>query len=878
MFIHKSNAYTGPSVFALVPVVRLVIQMEDADTLCPADVGGDFIESLVRCFPFLAQSTPDADAFAQRLRNDRDLRLSSVVARVALELQRLAKISVSHASAGAAAEKGYHQVLFGFQDPDVGSAAGRVAVDLVNRLANRARGAPGGRAAWQPEAERDAFVAYALRQSLDISAMAIIAEAARRGIPWWRPDNRRRFVQFGYGKYTRRVFETVPPSSSAIAASVTSDKSVTNKLLLQAGVPVPDHVVIGSVSQAEGAIRKVPFPVVIKPMSGRKGQGVRVAVDDIETAKAAINAALQYERSVLVESYIEGADHRILVVGGKMVAAAKRIPGHVVGNGQHTIRELIDQTNLDPRRGVGYEKVMVKLELDDQALSQLALYGFSPGDVPGSGQVVYLRKTANISTGGTAEDVTGTIHPDNKRAAEMAARVLGVDVAGVDFLTPDISRSYMDVGGGICEVNMSPGLRPHWLADPERDVVGPILDLIYPAGQPTRIPIAAITGTDGKTTTTLMVERILREAGRTVGCANTDGTLIDGEWIYKGDIAGYTGTRMVLMNPTVDTAVLECARRGMIHRGVMFDWCDVGAVLNIRDDHVGLDGVQDLDDMARVKGLIARVTRGTLVLNADDARCRAMADTTPAARVCLVSEQPDGARLSDHMESGGPAVWLEAGPDNEEHIVYFDGEQKHDVVSVREIPATWHGVARHNVQNALFAVAVAAGMDAPVDTVRNGLRVFSSSYEDAPGRLNIYGGLPFKVIVDYAHNAQELAAIDQVTRGLDIPGRRIMAFNTAGNRTDRQIRNVGSAAATFGFDHYICFSLDDRRGRAPEEVPALLKESLLAGGIGEDRISAFKDEVDAVAAALAMARPGDLVALLSTDHHRTWQTVTGWGN
>lgn len=722
MKVIHANVFTGPSLYALQPVVRFVVDMTGTDGPWQAAMGEDFTNNLQAFLPGLGQAADrgrEKEPFIETLRREQALALSHVAARVALELQRSADIDVFFYKGGPTDDPKFHHMEFAYRDSDIGMAAGHKAVAVVTALAERARsrqqGPPPG---MDLPKERATFETFARRYSLDIATTAMIEEAERRGIPWFRLSPRKRFVRLGYGVHGHTIYETLTPETPTMASLIVADKSTTTRMLFQSGLPAPKNVVIAQPRQVEAAVEMIGFPLVVKPASGKKGRAVSVGLQTMEEVDAAIREAVKVEPEVLLEAFIEGDDHRLLVVGGEMVAAARRIPGHVVGDGTHTVGELVEIANKDPRRGSGYHTMMNRLEIDTQAETVLARNDMTPESVPAAGQAVFLRRTANISTGGTAIDVTDRVHPDNRQAAIRAARIVGLDVAGIDFLTPDISHSYREVGGAICEVNISPGLRTHWLADPARDVVGPVMDISFPPGHTGRIPIAAITGTNGKTTTCRMVANILERAGHTVGCANADGGYIGGDRLVQEDSAGFTGARMVFINPTVDIAVLETAWRGIIERGLAFDWCDVGAVLNIHDDLVGSDGVHDLDGMARVKELVARVTRGTLVLNADDERCVAMAERTPARRVSYVAATADNPVAGRHAASGGLAVTLRDGGTDGTEIVLHEDKTAVVVNKASDIPTT----LEDTVHNAAFAIAIARGLGVSLDDIRTGLR------------------------------------------------------------------------------------------------------------------------------------------------------------
>ncbi|HEV2846341.1 MAG TPA: Mur ligase family protein, partial [Thermoanaerobaculia bacterium] len=521
------------------------------------------------------------------------------------------------------------------------------------------------------------------------------------------------------------------------------------------------------------AAEKLGFPVVVKPLDGNHGKGVSINLATSEQVRTAFDEAYEYSSVVIVETFQEGHDYRILVVDGKVMAAAQRVPGHVVGDGRHTIAELIEIVNADPRRGIGHEKVLTRLELDHQAERLLEAAGLNLESVLPEGKVFYLRSTGNLSTGGTSVDVTDVIHYDNRIMAQRAVKAVGLDVGGVDFISPDISRSYKEVGGAIVEVNAAPGFRLH-TAPTEgtpRDVAGPVLDMLFPKGMPYRIPIAAITGTNGKTTTTRMVGHILKLSGCTVGMTTSDGVYIDGELTVSGDMTGPWASHLVLRDPSVDAAVLETARGGIVRAGLGWRKCKVGAVLNIASDHLGMGGIQDLDELAEVKRVVVEVAQEWCVLNADDERVAAMAGHSRGKPI-YVTVRRENELVRRHIREKGLAVALEEGL-NGRMIVLYNGEENIPLLWARQIPATIEGHALHNVQNAMFATAIAYAMGISLENIRQGLRTFTTDFYQTPGRMNFYNEHPFRVLLDYAHNAHGMEAMARTVRELNGNGRRI---------------------------------------------------------------------------------------------------------
>jgi cyanophycin synthetase len=565
-----------------------------------------------------------------------------------------------------------------------------------------------------------------------------------------------------------------------------------------------------------------------------------------------------------------------LVVNGVLVAATKRTPGHVIGDGTHTVAELIDIVNADPRRGVGHEKVLTRLALDEQAERLLSAKGYTGASVPPDGEVVFLRSTGNLSTGGTATDVTDIIHPDNAEMAVRAIKAIGLDVGGVDFLTPDITESYRKHGGAICEVNAAPGFRMHSAPSEgrPRDVAAPVIDMLFPPGSAATVPIAAVTGTNGKTTTARMLAHICKMAGHVPGLTTTDGVYIDGQRTVEGDMTGPVATRLVLSDPTIDVAVLEIARGGLLRAGMGTPYVDVGAVLNVRSDHLGLKGIDSLEALAEVKRIIVEVARDTAVLNADDPLVLRMAAYTEAKHLCYVTTNPNHALVREHIRAGGRAVSLESGV-NGQMITIYDHGAHIPLLWTHVIPATIEGRALHNVQNAMVAAAMAFSMGLKIETIRQGLRTFDTSFFQAPGRANVYNEHPFKVILDYGHNAHAVEAMVQLATRLDVTGRRLVVLAGPGDRRDEDLVEIARAAAG-QFAYYVCRRDDGLRGRDGDEVPRILANALLDAGVPVEQIVQIADEQLAVEHALQQARAGDLVLVFGDQITRTWKQIVGF--
>ncbi|HWB42326.1 MAG TPA: cyanophycin synthetase [Gemmatimonadales bacterium] len=876
MRILDRAVYVGPSLYAHFPVIRLDVDLGELEQWPSVRLGRGFTDGLVAALPGLRDHTcsyGEPGGFIRRLTEDQGTWMGHILEHVAIELQNVAGEVVTFGKTRSHGPPGHYYVIYQYEHEEVGLEAGRLGLTLLHSLLPaqlRPEGAvPEG---FDFAAERDEFIRYAQRRHLGPSTMALVRAAEERKIPWIRL-NEQSLIQFGHGRYQQRIQATVTSRTSHIAVELASDKEETNRILANLGLPVPRQRLVQQTEDAVAAAEAIGYPVVIKPFNANHGRGITIHVTTPDEVRTAFGVAREHSRSVIVESFITGEDHRMLVINGELVAVSRRVPGHVVGDGVHSIEELVEQVNRDPRRGIGHEKVLTRLSFDHQAETMMARKGYTQASVPQAGEQVFLRSTGNLSTGGTAADVTDTVHPDNVEMATRAVKAIGLDVGGVDFLTTDITQSYKEIGGAICEINAAPGFRMH-MAPSEgrpRDVGGPVMDMLFPPGTPSRIPIAAVTGTNGKTTTARMLAHIHKLAGHHVGLTTTDGVYIDGQRTVPGDMTGPVATRMVLRDPAVDVAVLEVARGGLLRAGMGVRHCDVGAVLNVKSDHLGLRGIGTLEQLAQVKRIVVEVARGTAVLNADDPLCLKMADYTSAEHLCYVTMDPTHELVGEHIKAGGRGVVLESGIKGQMITIYDRGAHI-PLLWTHLIPATLEGRALHNVQNAMFAAAMAFSMGLKLEDVRHGLRTFDTTFFQAPGRMNIYDEHPFKVILDYAHNAAAVEAMCDLVERLDVSGRRICVLAAPGDRRDEDVRDIGRIAAG-RFDHYICRRDDSLRGREPDEVPALLRESLLAHDTPTDHIAVIPDEQTAVDAALREARPGDLVLIFVDAITRSWKQV-----
>ncbi|MCU0621347.1 MAG: cyanophycin synthetase [Gemmatimonadales bacterium] len=876
MKILDRSVYVGPSLYAHFPVIRLEVDLGPLEAWPTSRLGESFIDALLSALPGLAEhgcSYGEPGGFLRRCREDEGTWLGHVLEHVAIEIQHVAGREVTFGKTRSLERPGLYQVVYEYEEETVGLEAANLALVLIQSLLPPAIRTEAVPPTFDFIREKESFIRFAQKRELGPSTASLVRAAQERGIPWIRLNNYS-LVQFGHGRYQQRIQATVTSRTPHIAVELASDKEETNKILGMLGLPVPKQRLVTNEPDAVKAARSIGYPVVVKPYNANHGRGVSIHLTDDEQVKVGFRQAQEHSRSVIVESYITGHDHRMVVVHGRLVAVAKRVPGHVVGDGTRTIEELVALVNSDPRRGVGHEKVLTRIEFDAQADRLLAERGYTRQTIPAAGEEVYLRSTGNLSTGGTAIDVTDIVHPDNQEMAERAVKALGLDVAGVDFLTPDIAVSYKENGGGICEVNAAPGFRMH-VAPSEgkpRDVAGAVMDMLFPPGTPFRIPIAVVTGTNGKTTTARMLAHIHKLAGRCVGLTTTDGVYIDGQCTVKGDMTGPTATRMVLKDPDVEVAVLEVARGGLLRSGMGTRFVDVACVLNVQSDHLGLRGIDTLDQLAEVKRIPIEVARDAAVLNADDPRVLRMADYTEATSVCYVTMNPSHSLVREHIRAGGRAVSLETGV-NGQMITIYDHGTHIPLLWSHLIPATLEGRAAHNVQNAMFAAAMAFSMGVKLEDIRHGLRTFDTTFFQAPGRMNVFDEHPFKVILDYGHNPPAVEAMVRLVERLDATGRRIVVLAAPGDRRDEDIRDIARIAAG-KFDHYICRRDDGLRGRAPDEVPALLRDALLAAGVPAAQVSVIADEQEAIDAALRMGRTGDVLLIFVDAITRGWKQVT----
>lgn len=883
MRVIERSVYTGPNLYSLRPMVRIRLNLGDLE-YWPTDRLPAMTAALLQVLPGLQKhgcSYGVPGGLVRRMQEG--TWLGHVIEHVAIELQSAAGATVTRGKTRSVkGQPGVYDVLFCYADPISGLAAGRAAITLVASLLPPEFHSVDGLDRITDAIPADPLNVQAIlsmmqrlvrANGLGPSTASLAAEAKRRGIPVMRLNDAS-LLQLGHGSRQRRIRASVTGATSLIGAELAANKAAAKTLLHEVGLPVPRGGVVRTADEALRIARHLRWPVVVKPLNGNHGRGVTVGVCDENTLQTAFLDAQKVSRLVILEQELPGFDHRILVVNGKVVAVAQRVPAQVVGNGIHSVGALIEAVNADPRRGNGHENVLTRIPVDDVTRKMLAKHGLSPSSVPALGQIVTLRDTANLSTGGTAIDRTDVIHPENAAIAIQAAAVIGLDVAGIDMLSPDISQSVRTNAGGIVEVNAAPGLRMHLnpSVGTPRDVARPIIASLIPKGRQSRIPIFAVTGTNGKSTTVRMVSRILCEAGYRVGMTSTSGVYIDSHLQVAVDASGPRSARMVLRNPTVDAAVFEAARGGILREGLGFGRCDVGAVLNVTADHLGLKGIDTVEDLARVKSIVSKSVsrKGHSVLNADDPLTRKMARHA-GGKVVWFSARPDAATtkpVQSHLAKKGMAVLLEKG-----EIVFYHGART-PVVRADALPSTLNGAAEFNVFNALAATAMAAAYGISSDIIAQALLAFTTSFEDSPGRLNILEAHGVCVILDYAHNPAALTALGRLIDRLRCDGGRVFGMvSIPGDRRDSDLVEMGVLAAGI-FDEIMFREAPDGRGRPTGTINALMAHGALSTGMPEHRVHRLVNEEEATDACLRKARFGDMVVLMPTEVEAIWQRVT----
>jgi len=853
MKILEIRALQGANFWSSKPVIRMLLDLEEHAETLTKDIPG-FNARLVTLMPSLMEHkcTPGVEGGFIQMLNEGSL-ITHVIEHLAIELQYLAYMDAFFCKSYPTKQRGVYQVVFEYWVEEAGIFAGEETLRIIQDLIDGET---------DEDIDIDGVISEIKRirddHYLGPSTMAIVDEARRQNITVIRLDDYN-LVQLGEGKYQKRIQASMTSQTGLIAADLAGNKRITKMMLEDNGIPVPKGTIASKLKSVVEDAEFLGYPVVVKPLDGHHGKGVTIGVKNADELAVAFERAREHSAKVIVEKMMVGNDYRILVVDGKMIAAAHRIPAHVIGDGQHTIQELIASENKNPRRGHGHENVMTLLKISDITQALLEEKGYTLETVLAEGEMFQLERTANLSTGGSAVDVTHTVHSANKFLVERAIKIIGLDVAGMDVIAPSLETPITQNGGVIIEVNAAPGLRMHLSPSvgKPRNVGKPIIDMLFPPGSPYDIQIFSVTGTNGKTTTVRLINHIMKGVGRTVGMTSTDGIYIRDRLILEGDMSGPRSARMILTDPSVECAVFETARGGLLRNGLGYGTADVGICLNVAEDHIGLGHIESIEDLAKLKSIVPGTVRqgGYSVLNADDKWCRSMA---PRCKEHLVwfSLNPENPVVTEHVEAGGLAVVYQNG-----YITVLDGELVVPVARAYEIPITMEGKAIFNIQNAMAATAATYAAKLRVEEIRVGLASFFPSPNQTPGRMNIIPVKNFDVMIDYAHNPNAYIHIFDLIARLDYQ-KRILVLDAVGDRRDEDIAQLARISARFS-DYVIIYEDKDLRGRQSGEIAGLLRRGLLDVGFPAGKMEEILDEWQAIDRALALAEPRNLVVYMT---------------
>lgn len=852
MRIREINAMRGPNYWSIRrhKLIVMVLDLEEMEELPSNKIDG-FSDRLKMMFPSMYShrcSVGEPGGFFQRVEDG--TWMGHIIEHIALEIQTLADMDTGFGRTRDYGEKGVYNVVFSYIEENVGRYAAKAAVDICKAIINGE--------SYDLESDIQRMREIREDERLGPSTGSIVEEAEARGIPWIRL-NKYSLCQLGYGANQKRIQATVTSETSSIGVELACDKEDTKFLLEQAEVEVPRGDIISRESSLEEACKYVGFPLVVKPVDGNHGRGITVNIKNYEDALVAFRAAKNVASKIIIEKYITGEDYRLLVINNVLVAAAKRSPAHIIGDGKSTIKELVDEVNKDPRRGYGHENVLTKITINDLTKTIIAAKGYTEDSVPKEGEKVILKDTANLSTGGTAEDVTDIVHPSNVSMAERISKIIDLDICGIDIMTTDISQPLNETGGAVLEVNAGPGFRMHLAPTTglPRNVAAPVVDKLFPQqGDTGRIPIIAVTGTNGKTTTTRLIANMAKMKGHRVGYTTSDGVYIQNRLLMKGDCTGPASAEFVLKDPTVNFAVLECARGGLLRAGLGFKKCDVGIVTNVASDHLGLKGIHTIEQLAKVKGVIPETVlpNGYAILNADDDLVYEMRRTI-GCNLALFSMDEENPRIKALQKLGGITAIYENG-----YVTLCRGTWKMRIMKAENIPLTYGGRATFMIQNILPAVIAANVRGIGIEDMKIALETFIPSATQTPGRLNLFQFENFSILLDYAHNPAGMRALKDFTDSFDAT-EKIGIIAGVGDRREEDTNELGSIAAEM-FDEIIIRQDKNLRGKSEEELIKMLDAGIKMKNPTK-KTTIIPSEKDAIIHAVNNAKKGSLIICCS---------------
>ncbi len=851
MKIEKIQVLRGPNIWSIrrKKLIQMRLDLEEVEHMPTNKIPGfrDRIEEMMPTLLSHRCSEGHEGGFFHRI--EMGTWMGHVIEHIALEIQTLAGMDTGFGRTRETKTPGVYNVVFSYLEENAGVYAAEESVKIAQCLID----------------SKDYDVAACVQKLKEIreherlgpSTGSIVEEAVARNIPWIRLG-RNSLVQLGYGVHQQRFQATITGKTSSIAVDIACNKEATKKMLDDAAIPVPTGGLVVDEENLASVIRKIGYPIVLKPLDGNHGRGQSINVKDWETARIGLEHAQKVSRKVIVEKYVTGYDFRVLVINHKMVAAARRVPANVVGDGEMNIQQLIDKENTDPRRGYGHENVLTEIIVDKDTNELLDKLGYTLETVPQKGEIVYLKSTANLSTGGTSIDVTDMVHPENVTMMERISKIIGLDVCGVDIMAENLTQPLKESGGAILEVNAAPGFRMH-LAPSEglpRNVAAPVVDMLYPAGKPFRIPIIAVTGTNGKTTTTRIISHIVKNNGYRVGFTTSDGIYIQNTMLSKGDTTGPISAEFILKDPTVEFAVLETARGGILRSGLGFSSCDIGVLTNIKEDHLGLNDIHNLKDLTRVKRVVLDSVKkdGWCVLNADDEYSMRLLNDLDA-KVAIFSLDENNPHIKKFAKEGKLTCVFEEG-----FVTIKKGEWKIRIAKVQNIPITMEGKAKFMIANVLAASLATYLYGFEIEDIANSLRTFIPSAQLTPGRLNVFKFKNFKVMIDFAHNAAGYEAIEDYLKNVESP-KKIGIISGVGDRRDEDIVECGKIAGRM-FDHIIIRNEKHLRGRTEENINGLVIDGIQSAGRNVT-YEIIPKEIEALKHAINMAEEGTFITALS---------------